>query len=147
MSSPVGQGVGIVDPFLTKPVNEGERFWLVVYPRQITSLRHVWTHPAFPEAEITEAPAPDKDASERWLRDFINGADCPDYDTVIAAACGDAVSGDDGYCEAEKDSEYLHFTGWDAHGSIPPEFWDHLEVVTGQKFGKHERPEYFSCSC
>lgn len=41
--------VGIVDPFLKQPVFPDEKFWLVVYPRQITSLRHVWTHPDFPE--------------------------------------------------------------------------------------------------
>lgn len=42
--------LGIVDPFLPATVQKGSRFWLVVYPRQISSLRHVWEHPDFPEA-------------------------------------------------------------------------------------------------
>lgn len=44
-----GKGLGIVDPFLPRPVATGERFWFVMYPRQVHSLRHVWSHPAFPD--------------------------------------------------------------------------------------------------
>lgn len=46
-----GKGFGIVDPFLLKPVKLGERFWFIMYPRQVRSLRHVWEHPAFPEGK------------------------------------------------------------------------------------------------
>jgi hypothetical protein len=49
-STNVGQGLGIVDPFLKVAVMPGQPFWFVMYPRQVHSLRHVWTHPAFPDA-------------------------------------------------------------------------------------------------
>lgn len=42
---------GIVDPFLPRTVEPGETFWFVMAPRMVTSLRHVWEHPAFPESK------------------------------------------------------------------------------------------------
>lgn len=132
--------LGIVDPFLKMPVQPGERFWLIVYPRQITSLRHVWEHPSFPAEAETVPVAPDspRTASEKWLRDFVARSDCPDYEAVIAAAVDNRDS---------WNSEYLHFNDRDAHGEIPPEFWTHVEIVTGRTIPQDKRAEYFSCSC
>lgn len=149
--------VGIVDPFLKNPVYPGERFWLLIYPRQIHSLRHVWTHPAFdgepftlphkPNITITPNTAAaamtsrSKAKSEKWLRDFVSSSDCPDFDTVMEAAL------DHSKRESGRwDDEYLHF-GDSASGSIPPEFWEHFEVYSGVTVPQDLRAVLFSCSC
>lgn len=38
---------GIVDPYLTMPVLKGNRFYAFLFPGTVTSLRHVWSCPAF----------------------------------------------------------------------------------------------------
>lgn len=129
------KSLGIVDPFLCNPVMAGERFWLVVFPRQITSLRHVWTHPDFPDPSVP-VPSVNKEASERWLREFVAKSDCPDYDTVMAIALSDA-----------NDGEYITIGGQNASGDIPPEFWHHMEVVTGRVVSRDKQARYFSCTC
>ncbi len=145
----VGKGLVIVDPFLESGVKKGQKFWFVMYPRAVHSLRHVWTHPAFKD-EVAAAPISkeDKSASETWIRNFLSNSDCPDYDTVMELIqTGKIESPDKEYygTGGVYTSEYLHFNGSDAHGAIPPEFWDHAETVLGVKLVK--RPEYFSCSC
>lgn len=42
---------GIVDPFLPRGPLRDQSFWFVMAPRMVTSLRHVWEHPAFPEGK------------------------------------------------------------------------------------------------
>lgn len=142
----IGDGLGIVDPFLHIPVKKGQRFWFVMYPGRVHSLRHVWSHPEFPD--VAGTPTPNKTESELWLRRFCEGSDCPNYETVMKLVNeGTLPSTDKKYYKngGEYTEEHLHFAGIDAHGEIPPEFWIHAEVVLGRKLKYH--PQYFSCSC
>jgi hypothetical protein len=143
------KAVGIVDPFLKEPVYPGERFWLVVYPRQIHSLRHVWTHPAFPDVpEVIDevprvpgiTPVGARMTSELWLRAWCASNDCPSYETVMAVIKGEAPEH-----HQWNPGEYLHFDGSDAHGAIPAEFWVHVEKVLGHE--PAHKPSSLSCSC
>lgn len=149
-TGPDDDGVGIVDPFITdRYVPAGDWFWLIVYPRQISSLRHVWEHPAFPASELIDLDATDrdaraiaadnslraKDASERWLRWFCSEAvGHINFDTVIAKAI------------ASKNEGYLTMPD-DASGPIPREFWHHLGIYTDDSFDPDLQAEYFSCYC
>lgn len=137
-----GDLVGIVDPFLPGPVNPGMTFWLVLYPRTITSLRHAWTHPAFPEiavavnAEVTS----DKSYSEEWMRRWADANVSADY-----YGDGDRVSTDAAYQFAIEAGHSRHIGPYEsARDTIDGEWWDHWEAITGERGG---RGEYFSCSC
>jgi hypothetical protein len=127
--------VGIVDPFLQQNVKPGEHFWLVVYPRQITSLRHVWTHPAFDsKPEPMDASSP-KALSEVWLRDYAATLR-EDYSKMLERT-HEYLENDDYWSEGEK------FEG----ERLPDEYWDHYQNVTGRMIPSDQRYSFFSCSC
>lgn len=128
--------IGIVDPFLVNAVQKGQRFWLYLYPRTITSLRHNWTHPAFADAPVNTiyAPPSQKITAEQWIKNYAESEGLGYHELMVAADA--AVS--DG-------EEYVLIRGHDAHGTISGEFWTHYELATGRKVER--RPEYFSCSC
>lgn len=136
--------VGIVDPFLKVEVKEGQACWMFLHPNTITALRHDWTHPAFGH-EVDMGPK--KAEAERWLRDFLSN-EGPDYDELIKAVNNGGEfyrKGGDDYYSVRIESDYLLVGGYDAHGEIPSEFWDHVETVVGRKLT--DRPNHFSCSC
>lgn len=73
------QLLGIVDPFLPGPVSEGTRFYLCLYPRTITGLRHDWNHPAFAqETAVVVVAEKDMAFSEKWLRAYAANLNCLD---------------------------------------------------------------------
>ncbi len=127
--------IGVVDPFLAVTVARGERFWLLLYPYTITSLRHEWVHPAFGAEPVPMAH--EVAGSERWLRSFAAEWGM-DYDGMIV----DVVNG----CPITAIDRSIH--SWDEISDGGTAFWRHIEIVTGHKFDAHHREEvYFSCSC
>jgi hypothetical protein len=139
--------LGIVDPFLSGPVNKGQKFWLVIYPRVITSLRHVWTHPAFPDEQpawakaLLNAPsiiAQDDDKyteAKEWVRQHANDLGIA-YGELMKLADRFLESGDY-YTEYSSDSMRDTFD--------PSGFWPRYEILTGKMVSDQE--SFFSCSC
>ena len=111
-----------------------------MYPRTITSLRHVWTHPSVPESLETEAAQEidrlieSKQASQAWLEDYAKKCGFP-VDNLMAAA----------HEAHQYGEEYVIIRDFEAGEAINPEFFKHFAIVTGKKF--ETQPEYFSCNC
>ena len=132
--------VGIVDPFLTKKVEAGQTFWLFLFQGSVNTLRHEWTHPAFPsetpKAEVSQRVV--KEMSEVWLRAYalrVNHYYEPDEAYVVLM--NDIKSGSITY----------HGTDMHSRGDLISEndLRHHAEIVLGRKvnFDDYE----FSCTC
>jgi len=130
----VEESIGVIDPFLESHALKGERCWLFLYPGTIKSLRHEWTHPAFTQ----EAPFnPSKAVSEEWMRKWAMahmsgyyGGPKNEYDALAAAI------------RAGREHHVGPYE--DARDYINDEWWNHWEIITGEK---GDRDEYFSCGC
>ena len=156
--------IGIVDPFLTRPVKKDEWFWRVVYPREITSLRHVWSHPAFtdeverphvpypmpdlaaqdPVPRPFTVPRPEKvrsleedetEKSRQWIERFANG---------LSLGYEDLMQGASDYLDC---GDYLNRGSLLEGEYVPDEFWDHYQVVKKEKVDENDRGSFFTCSC
>lgn len=133
-------GLGIVDPFLAQPVDEGEHFWMVLQPRIITSLRHVWSHPMFPE--------PEDDAVERHGLSVVEFNKAREQLEAIAASCDidadEMLAGAQAFLDL---GDYMTEGGRWEGVTVPDSFWPVFEQLTGRKVPSSSRDNFFSCSC
>ena len=122
--------IGIVDPFLDGPIFKGEIFWIFIYPRTISGLRHHWEHPLL-EENSTESSSENKKWIQNWAYNNQIG-----YEELMEAA-EDFLHSGEYWCQGER------FEGI----YLPEQFWDHYEKVTGTKVPKKDKHSFFSCSC
>lgn len=62
--------IGVVDPFLKKIVNMGERFWLCLYPGTVQGIRHTWSHPGLPVTDRMEKEEDRVGEASGWLATY-----------------------------------------------------------------------------
>ena len=123
---------GIVDPFLSGPVNQGYMFWLCLFPGTVTGMRHCWSHPHFKEESLA-ADAPSAESVE-WLR-----ANEQEYGYDTSGLLQGIVSGE-GYCFGDDNGPYDF--------ARTREFWEHVEGATGRRFYESDRENIpFRCAC
>lgn len=109
--------IGIVDPYLKQGVAPGEQFWLFLYPKTVTNLRHEWEHPAFANMD-----AHNKEAAEEWLKAWALDAHI-DYDEVLEAA--------DKYIKTGDLSDFGFDVADRCYEDIAT-FWKHYKTLTGK---------------
>lgn len=125
--------IGIVDPFLRENVKPGQRFWLFLYPRTVTGLRHHYAHPALDG----DTPATSRD----WIERFC-AANAIHYGELMDHAM-DWVGTHDGKYSGEYWCDGGRFEGM----RVPDEFWDHYDRVRGVVTPDVKRGNFFTFAC
>lgn len=136
--------IGIVDPFLTSNVKKGQRFYLWLYPNTVTSLRHVWTHPAFQTAEEARDEAQLIDnltgTSRAWMTECATELEMS-LDELLAAAEHYVLTGEE-HCLGISTPDIFY------NSDSLAEFWANYEKLTGKKVhDDNKQSSIFRCAC
>jgi hypothetical protein len=143
--------IGVIDPFLRgDSVRKGDVVWCFLKPGTIAGLRHEWTHPDIDNQK------PPKNDSEKWLRQFADKWNF-DYDVMVGVASQGSIKETFNIPGIETsetyDVDFITAMGRDLHsreelGDDYELFWQHMEMMTGQKFSaEHREKVRWSCSC
>ncbi len=144
--------IGVVDPFLSDDdmvVKAGEWFWLCLYPKTITNLRHVWEHPSFKLSTETKADEPisgpnEKEASLNWLRRYVT-THCPQWNDKL-----DKNLGVNRFLYNVDRDKTIYYCGTNCHSFVdvvdPITLFHHLSIILGKRIDRNYF-ECFSCSC
>lgn len=146
--------IGIVDPFLTKRVEPGEIFWLFIYPRTISTLRHVWDHPKvaseFGIVKSSNNKLPIKEVNPHTNLPYTREQELAldsikTYSEILGI--DDVNTLIDAGLEYIKDGEYLCIGGLLEGLYTEDQFWDNLSVLIGKEIKNDDRGNFFTCSC
>lgn len=146
--------IGIVDPFLEGSVMPGQWFWLTLYPRTITSLRHGWTHPAFDVVDVAVLkefavfdPRAAAEAEARaWIEIFA-----AEIDQTVSKLMAAAEQWEQTSPNGQWGGEYT-YDNTESYKGTPDErwkeFWRYYEVLKGSPLDEGvKRESFFTCSC
>ena len=155
--------MGIVDPFLDRGLDRGDRFWLVVPPRKITSLRHVWEHPDFPDSislEMSQQKNSNNSSGEPTEEQLQETLILMGDPVAIAkkkiADIADSLEVtvewlmDNADMVQDGNDEYVYHPDGSEVGEgmgIPDEFWPAYATVKEKKPEEVSTGLYFTCSC
>lgn len=140
LAGPDGKHIGIVDPFLRNPVKKGQRFFLCLYPRSVTGLRHHYLHPDL-DGDSTAT-------SRAWIAAYAEEIG-DNYEGLMAGADRWVKSGqwDDFYYGPPSGEPGYEYHGLFEGVSTNLEFWSHYERVRGVAVPESKRSNFFTCAC
>lgn len=134
--------IGIVDPFLKKPVKKDDIFYMCLYQNTVTGMRHHWLHPSFSEApkavEITKVKS-EEDLLKEEFAMIANQADVT-YNRLYEAFENYAEYGE--YTYNGSNESYSSVSSIDRERA-----WEIFEILSGKVNNQAYSPMPFSCSC